>query len=69
MRRILVALVEATESLETGDLFAAGWPEVTVVGPNGFRRVYTEIDRLRKLGLHIAKSDAGYRLQTEVRRD
>jgi tetratricopeptide (TPR) repeat protein len=70
LRKILVRLLEARERdhgpVATGDLFEAGWPDVKQVGPNGLRRVYTEIHRLRKLGLEIESIDGGYRLVTAI---
>ena len=65
LRRILEVLREGGP-VSTGELFAAGWPEVTQVGENGFRRVYTEIHRLRELGLEIETCEGGYLLKTVV---
>lgn len=70
LRRILLRLVEARERdqgpVATGDLFEAGWPDTKHVGANGLRRVYTEIHRLRKLGLDLESVDGGYHLVTAI---
>ncbi len=67
LRRIVEFLATSNAPVSTGELFEAGWPGVTAPGPNGYRRVYTEIDRLRKLGLEIVSTDEGYLLETSVR--
>jgi tetratricopeptide (TPR) repeat protein len=66
LRRILVALCEARRSGQpwrsTVDLFEAGWPELEEVPANGFRRVYSELHRLKEWGVSITSGELGYRL-------
>lgn len=44
----------------TGELFEMGWPDEKIIGENGFRRVYTELHRLKKLGVDVESSAQGY---------
>lgn len=67
LRRILAALVAARRSDQpwrsTVDLFEAGWPELDEVPANGFRRVYTELHRLKEWGVEVASGELGYCLR------
>ena len=71
MRRLLLALAQQQrlapqEPLSTVALFERGWPEVQRVPLNGFRRVYSELHRLKAMGLQIESCEGGYRLQTPL---
>jgi hypothetical protein len=66
LRRIFLALCEARRSEQpwrsTVALFEAGWPDIEEVPANGFRRVYTELHRLKEWGVAITSGELGYRL-------
>lgn len=70
LRKILGALVEAQHRqrgpLDTATLFERGWPDAKKLSDNGLRRVYTELYRLKALGLELEYDEGGYKLLTPV---
>lgn len=70
LRKILGALVEAQHQqlgpLDTPTLFELGWPDPQKLSDNGLRRVYTELYRLKALGLELEYDEGGYKLLTPV---
>ena len=62
IRRLLEAVVEATEPLDVYDLLDAGWPGQNIDPEAGARRVYVAVSELRKLGLKdlLRLQDDGY---------
>lgn len=70
LRRLLGAFVEAQHQrlgpLDTPTLFELGWPDAQKLSDNGLRRVYTELYRLKALGLELEYDEGGYKLMTPV---
>lgn len=70
LRRLLVGLLEAQHkhlgALDTPSLFELGWPDVERFSDNGMRRVYTELYRLKSMGLELECNERGYLLVTPV---
>lgn len=74
LRRILAALIDAHERdpglcLDSGTLFAAGWPGERAVQNAATNRVRVAIATLRKLGLReaVVTEPGGYRLAPALR--
>jgi hypothetical protein len=73
MRGILWGMAQAATSdeapaLDVWALASAGWPEERILPDAAAQRVYSTLERLRKLGLgpYLVRDSDGYRLDPDV---
>lgn len=65
LARLLAALAHADTPLDASTLVEVGWPDETLVGDSGIRRVHSAIWKLRSLGLkgYLETTPDGYVLR------
>lgn len=67
LRLLIDAKKQGNITVSTVELFEAAWPDVVEFPANGMRRVYTEVHRLKHMGIAIERYDGGYRLAMDWR--